>query len=53
MLERLAVLGQLFRFIFSGGRWWLMPVLVGMLLVGAFTLAGAASPLTPFLYPLF
>ena len=53
MRERLSVLGQLFRFATTGGRWWLLPVLVGLVVVGILSIAGTASPLTPFLYPLF
>lgn len=53
MRERLSVLVQLLRFAATGRRWWLLPVLIGLFLVGVLSLAGTASPLTPFLYPLF
>jgi hypothetical protein len=34
-------------------KWWLMPIILVLLALGAFLLLSSASPLAPFLYPLF
>jgi hypothetical protein len=34
-------------------KWWLMPIVLILLLLGIFLLFSASSPLAPFLYPLF
>jgi hypothetical protein len=34
-------------------KWWIMPVVFFLLLLGLFLLFSASSPLAPFLYPLF
>lgn len=34
-------------------KWWLMPLVFILLLLGLFLLFSASSPLAPFLYPLF
>lgn len=34
-------------------KWWLVPLLAVLLLVGALIVFAGSSPLAPFLYPLF
>ena len=34
-------------------KWWLLPVLITLVLVGALIVFGQASPLSPFIYALF
>ena len=34
-------------------KWWLVPLLAVLLLVGALIVFTASSPLAPFIYPLF
>jgi hypothetical protein len=34
-------------------KWWLMPLVFLLLLLGIFLVFSASSPLAPFLYPLF
>ena len=34
-------------------KWWLMPVVVILVLLGIFLIFSASSPLAPLLYPLF
>ena len=34
-------------------KWWLIPLVVVLLLVGALVLFASSSPLAPFIYPLF
>jgi hypothetical protein len=44
---------ELFEFARLEKKWWLIPLLLGLALLGAFLAFSAASPLAPFLYPLF
>jgi hypothetical protein len=34
-------------------KWWLIPLVLVLLLLGALILFAGSSPLAPFLYPLF
>ena len=34
-------------------KWWMIPLMVVLLAVGALIVFSSASPLAPFLYPLF
>ena len=34
-------------------KWWLVPLMAVLLIVGALVLIASSSPLAPFLYPLF
>jgi len=43
---------ELIRWIRSNGKWWLIPILLGLLLVGVLVTLGG-SVFAPFLYPLF
>jgi uncharacterized protein involved in exopolysaccharide biosynthesis len=49
---RSGLLGDLWGMLKRHRKWWLAPVLVVLLLVGLLLVLGA-SPLGPFLYPLF
>jgi hypothetical protein len=40
-------------FIRQEKKWWMIPLVFILLLVGAFMAFSSASPLAPFLYPLF
>jgi hypothetical protein len=40
-------------FIRQEKKWWMIPLVLILLLMGAFILFSSASPLAPFLYPLF
>jgi hypothetical protein len=53
MRERVGVLGALAAFLWQQKNWWLMPVAVALVLVAALAALGAATPLAPFIYPLF
>ena len=51
---RLPVMGELFGTFVRRGQWYLLPVLVGLLSVGALLVVAASSPwLAPFIYTLF
>ena len=40
-------------FIIHEKKWWMIPLAVVLLIVGALIVFAGSSPLAPFLYPLF
>ena len=44
---------EFFLFIKHEKKWWLVPLIAVMLLVGAIVVLAGSSPFAPFLYPLF
>ena len=49
---RLRFFKDLVRFVFSGRRLWLLPILVVLLVVTVMAATGALAPYSLFLYPL-
>jgi len=49
---RLGLFREITAWIATSGKWWLVPVLLGLLLVGVLVTLGG-SVLAPFIYPLF
>ena len=49
---RRSFLRDLFAFVFSGGRLWLLPIVLLLLLIAILAALGALAPYSPFLYPL-
>lgn len=47
------VLGQLWAFLKMRKKWWLLPVLLVLLLVGALLVLAEGSALAPLIYPIF
>ena len=53
-MARQSLIKEFFLFVKEEKKWWLIPLLAVLLLVGAIlAFAGSSSPLAPFLYPLF
>jgi hypothetical protein len=52
-MDHLSVLGQLVGFLWRERAWWLAPTLLALLLVAGLAALSAATPLAPFIYPLF
>ena len=52
MRERLLVIGELFSFVLKLRLWWMLPLLLGLLLVAVLA-AVAATPAGPFIYSVF
>ncbi len=52
-MRRLAIVGELLGMIWKRRTWVLLPPVLLLALIGALALAAQASPLAPFLYPLF
>lgn len=46
-------LSELFLFLKERKAWWLAPVIVMLVLVGALIILGSSSVLSPFIYSLF
>lgn len=52
-VEHLGVVAQIAGYLWRERAWWLAPTLLALLLIGGLAAVSAASPLAPFLYPLF
>jgi hypothetical protein len=44
---------EFLQFLVQEKKWWLVPLVILLLALGAFLVFSASSPLAPFLYPLF
>jgi hypothetical protein len=52
-MARSSTLRDLWAFIWSGKRWWLLPIIVVLLLVGTLLVLAQSSALGPFIYTIF
>jgi hypothetical protein len=50
---RLGTVGELLSFFWSTKRWWLMPMLVTLFLLGVLIAFAQSSAIAPFIYTLF
>ena len=50
---RLAVIGQLFAFLWHAKQWWLIPLVVVLLVFGLLIALASSSAVAPFIYTLF
>jgi hypothetical protein len=50
---RFGVVGELFSFFLNNKRWWLVPMLIALFLIGALILLAQSSAVAPFIYTLF
>ena len=51
--RRFGIVGELLSFFVSNKRWWLLPVLVSLFLIGALIVVAQSSAIAPFIYTLF
>ena len=51
--RNLGVAGELFGFFWSNKRWWLVPMIVVLFLLGALIVLAQRSAIAPFFYTLF
>jgi hypothetical protein len=51
--SRLGTVGELFAFLWEQKLWWLMPMIVMLLLIGALLVFTQGSAIAPFIYTLF
>ncbi len=52
-MARQSLIKEFFLFIKQEKKWWLVPLISVLLLVGALIFFAGSSPLAPFIYPLF
>jgi len=52
-VNRVGTVGQLFSFFWSNKRWWLVPMLVTLFLLGVVIVLAQSSAIAPFIYTLF
>jgi hypothetical protein len=50
---RLGIMRDLFSFFWSNKRWWLVPMLIILFVVGTLIILAQSSAIAPFIYPLF
>jgi len=52
-MAKQSLIKEFFLFIRQEKKWWLVPLISVLLLVGALIVFAGSSPLAPFIYPLF
>jgi hypothetical protein len=50
---RFGIVGELLSFFWNNKRWWLVPMLVTLFLVGVLIVLAQSSAIAPFIYTLF
>ena len=50
---RFFIVGELLSFFWGNKRWWLIPMLVALFLIGALIVLAQSSAVAPFIYTLF
>jgi hypothetical protein len=53
IVGRLGITGELFSFFWSNKKWWLVPMLLTLFLLGAIIVLAQSSAIAPFIYTLF
>ena len=53
MSSNLGVVGELLSFLWERKRWWLIPMVTMLLVLGLLIIFGTASGIAPFIYTLF
>jgi hypothetical protein len=51
--RRFGTVGELLRFFWSNKRWWLVPMLATLFLLGVLIVLAQSSAIAPFIYTLF
>jgi hypothetical protein len=46
-------IGELFGFLIQRRAWFLIPIVIGLLLIGGLIILASATPLGPFIYTIF
>lgn len=52
-MRNFAIVGELFSFFWGNKRWWLVPMLVALFLIGALIVVAQSSAIAPFIYTMF
>jgi len=53
IVSKLGVLGELMTFLWKNKLWWLIPIVVGLVLLGLLVVFTQGSAVAPFIYTLF
>jgi hypothetical protein len=53
LIAKARTIAELFHLFSRGGRWWLLPMVVVLMLFGLLLILATATPLGPFIYALF
>ena len=53
MAENKSLLGEIWDFLKVRKKWWLLPIIIMLLLVGILIIFGQSSAVSPFVYALF
>jgi hypothetical protein len=53
IVSRLGIAGELLSFFWQTKWWWLTPMIVALLVVGALVIFAQSSAIAPFIYTLF
>jgi uncharacterized membrane protein len=51
--SRFGIVGELFAFFWSNKRWWVVPMLAALFLIGVLIVLAQSSAIAPFIYTLF
>jgi len=52
-MSKLAIMSEFWQFLKARKKWWLIPIVVSLLLLGALIVFTQGSALSPFIYALF
>jgi Family of unknown function (DUF5989) len=52
-LNKLEIIQEYFKFLGEQKKWWMIPVVVVVMLLGLLVLFAQGSPLAPFIYTIF
>lgn len=50
---RFGIIGELFSFFWGNKRWWLVPMLMTLFVIGTLIVLAQSSAIAPFIYTLF
>lgn len=51
--RKFGIVGELFSFFWGNKRWWMVPMLITLFLLGAMIVLAQSSAIAPFIYTLF
>ncbi len=51
--QKLGIVGELLRYLWRKKLWWMIPMLVVLVLLGALIVMSLSTPVAPFVYTLF
>jgi hypothetical protein len=52
-MSKLSILGEFWKFLQARKKWWLTPIVIFLVLLGALLVVSQGSALAPFIYTLF